>query len=109
MTKPKKNITKGKTTTEKKDSFSLFDPNFLKKTFDDIKEFLGEEKEAIGNILNKALEEKLLAAAGQNKSSLEKLLKELQLNYEEGFDLDLKGYFNKFILPEAMNDAQFKG
>jgi len=100
MAKQKKTV-QGKITAQKSDSSFSFNPNLLSKKLDDIKKFPVKEKEAIQDILNKALKERLLAAAGENKSSLEMVLKSTKLSYESGLDLDLTGYFIKFILPEA--------
>lgn len=101
MAKQRKDIAKGRIPTKESGSSFLFNPNLFNKKLDAIKKLPAREKESIQDILNKALEERLLAAAGKSKSSLEKVLKRKKIIYESGLNLDLTGYFKKFILPEA--------
>jgi len=100
MAKQRKKITRRKVTS-KKGSYSLFNPNLLNKKLEEIQQLPVQEKEAIQDVLNQALEERLLAVVGKRRRSLEKIFKGKKLNYEDGLGLEVIAYFKKFILPEA--------
>jgi hypothetical protein len=58
-------------------------------------------RKVVTKALNKALENKFVEIAGEERGYLRNVLKKVHINYEEGKDLEVEGYFKKVVVPEV--------